>query len=756
MKPLLLCIFSLLILALGAQAGTGDAMLVRVYGDPGDLPRGLDVAGVKRFEWVDAVVDGYELAELSRQGYRVEILIDDLESHRNMVAGVYHGLQEVMDSLATIATNYPEIARLDTLPFTTSQGRVLLALKISDNVDSEEDEIELFFTGLHHAREWPTVNITLFLADTLTSAYGIDPHITTVVDSRQIWVMPCVNPDGYFYCYDEGHDWRKNRTYFPQYGTRGVDLNRNYDGACNGVPLGAWGSNSGSVSRYPDASTYDGPSPISEEEIKATTQLVDEHDFVFMINYHTHGEMVIWPWSYTYRDQVPDNAVISHVGQEMASRITQQDGSGFYDAFQASGPGMYPTNGGACDWGYGYTHYLKGSNLLPYTIETCQSFHPNEVYLDQVVRENFDAALYLCDVADSIRGLMTPYVLPPIVAPLDTISLPDFNIEWTQRNPRANAEVYELEERMGFLPVVDSAEGTTDLWVMDGFTISSARAHDGTHSFYSSLGSGAEDTAVAMTTRHPLPVEAGDSLTFWYYANIEDLYDYAYVEVSTDGMGWDILEFITGTKGWDRLAYSLEDYAGGSVFLRFRYAKDDMDPTSFEGFYVDAVSPVATFDSVAILSSAISDTFWSFVSKDPGEYWYRVRGYNTVKDWGHFGQLLHTEVPTGVAGGLYHRKSASFELSQNRPNPFAANTTMEFVIPDDETGSSFRIFDSAGRTVRTFELTGGSADEYSAATRYVMHWDGRDDSGRVVPSGVYFYSLGSERDRMVRKMVLAR
>jgi carboxypeptidase T len=755
-RPVFICVFGILIAALCVQAGTGEKMLVRVYGDPGDLPRGLDVAGAKRFEWVDAVVNAAQLSELQREGRRIDVLIDDIEAHKSMITGVYHGLQEVMDSLAAIATNHPEIARLDTLPFITHEGRVLLALKISDNVNIEEDEVELFFTGLHHAREWPTINVTLFLADTLTGAYGIDPHITDVVDSRQIWVMPCVNPDGYFYCYDQGHDWRKNRTYFPQYGTRGVDPNRNYDGACNGSPLGQWGSNRGQTSRYPDTEIYDGPSPASEAEIKATNYLINEHDFVFSVNYHTYGEMVIWPWAYTSLEQVPDDELLIHVGEEMASRITQQDGSGVYDAFQSSGPGMYETSGDAADWSYGYTFYEKGSNLLPYTVETCQSFHPNEAVLDQVVRENFDAVIYLCDVADSVRNAMVPYVLPPVVAPLDTISPPDFDIVWTERNPLANAEMYELEERMGFLTVVDSAESGTGLWDMQGFSISSARVHDGTYSFYSSLGGGASDTAVAMTTKHPLPVKAGDSLTFWYYANIEDLWDYAYVEVSRDGMAWDILEFFTGTKGWDRLAYSLEGYVGGSVFFRFRYAKDDMDPGSYEGIYIDAVSPVATFDSVGIVSSAISDTFWSFVGKDPGEYWYRVKGYNTARDWGHFGQLIYTQVPTGIAEEKHRWKTAMFQISQNIPNPFATSTAIVVLLPGDAVASDMKIFDCSGRVVKTLELTGGSADEYSSAVRYELNWDGTDNSGGIVPSGIYFCGLSSPDHRIVRKMVLAR
>ncbi|MFQ5906378.1 MAG: M14 family zinc carboxypeptidase, partial [bacterium] len=269
MKLLLCSVLLMLVLvsAMTACGGIGEKMLVRVFCDPSDLPRGLDVAGFKRFEWVDAIVDARTYGDLLSRGYHLEILIDDIDAHHRMVAGAYHGLQEVMDSLASIAANHPDIARLDTLPDSTYQGRPLLALKISDNVNIEEDEPELFFCGLHHAREWPTVEIVLFAADTLTRGYGIDSHISQIVDSRQIWLMPCVNPDGYFYSYDQNHQWwRKNRRYFPQYGTRGVDDNRNYGGSYDGSHLGEWGTTVVATSRNPGEDTYTGPVPMSEKE----------------------------------------------------------------------------------------------------------------------------------------------------------------------------------------------------------------------------------------------------------------------------------------------------------------------------------------------------------------------------------------------------------------------------------------------------------------------------------------------------------
>lgn len=741
-----------LILAFTAYAGTGDQMLVRIFGNPAEIhQRGLDVVGVKRFEWVDALMDVSTYADFVSQGYSMEVLIEDVEEHDSMILGVYHGLQAVMDSLASIAINHPGIARLDTLPYTTYEGRTLVVLKISDNVGTEEDEPELFFFALHHAREWPTVNILLFAADSLVSGYGSDAHITEVVDSRQIWLMPVVNPDGYYWCYDQGHDWRKNRRWFSQYGTYGVDLNRNYGGSYDGSPIGMWGSTVGATSRNPDESVYDGPEPVSEEEIKATNQMVKDHDFVFTVSYHTHGEMVMWPWGYSINLHVPDDALISDIGQEMASRITQQDGSGTYDAFQSAGPGLYPTSGSTNDWVYGYTYYHKGSNLLPLTVEACQSFHPNQSVLDQVVRENFDGLIYICDVADSVKNLLVPYVLPPVVAPLDTISPPDFDIVWTQQNPLANAESYELQELSGLTVVTDSAEDGTGLWDMDGFTISSARKHDGIYSYYSTIRSPAAETVVAMTTKLPLPVMENDSLTFWYFCDIENLWDYGYAEVSVDGMEWEILEQFTGVKGWDRLAYSLENYVGNSIFVRFRYTVDYW--VWGEGLYVDAISPVPDFDSVAIVSSSIADTFWSFVAKDPGEYWYRLKGYNTPRDWGHYGQLVHTQVAVGVTETDTRDLRNRQVLLQNRPNPFRTSTTISMVLAAERGTHNLRIFDQAGRVVKTFALNDGNP--LPAGSGYSVVWDGTDDKGREVPSGVYFYSISS-MGRMTQKMVLAR
>ena len=79
-----------------------------------------------------------------------------------------------------------------------------------------------------------------------------------------------------------------------------------------------------------------------------------ENDISGLISWHTHGELVLWPWGYSRNEVTPDDTYLSNVGVELASRITRQSGSGTYTPEQASD--LYPANGDTTDWTYGYNH----------------------------------------------------------------------------------------------------------------------------------------------------------------------------------------------------------------------------------------------------------------------------------------------------------------------------------------------------------------------------------------------------------------
>ncbi|HEC89662.1 MAG TPA: hypothetical protein ENI44_03665, partial [Thermoplasmatales archaeon] len=79
----------------------------------------------------------------------------------------YPTFDEMEDELRDIASNYSNITMLTSIG-KSWEGRDIWCLEVSDNPGVDEDEPGVLFMGLHHAREWPTVEICLFIAKKLT------------------------------------------------------------------------------------------------------------------------------------------------------------------------------------------------------------------------------------------------------------------------------------------------------------------------------------------------------------------------------------------------------------------------------------------------------------------------------------------------------------------------------------------------------------------------------------------------------------
>jgi bacillopeptidase F (M6 metalloprotease family) len=196
--------------------------------------------------------------------------------------------------------------------------------------------------------------------------------------------------------------------------------------------------------------------------------------------------------------------------------------------------------------------------------------------------------------------------------------------------------------------VEDNAEAGSGLWQLSGFTLSTARYHSSSHSYYSTTQGNNQVTT--MKSNYPYLVEPGDSLTYWCWYSIETEWDYAFVEVSRDGREWDLLASYTGSQStWVRKANSLANYVGEWIFIQFRYITDDN--TVQTGFNVDDISPVPDFGSAMVLATNITDNFFDITGRPRDIYYYRVKGYNSARGWGDFGQYEDVD----VRRGLFHR-----------------------------------------------------------------------------------------------------
>jgi len=90
-----------------------------------------------------------------------------------------------------------------------------------------------------------------------------------------------------------------------------------------------------------------------------------------------------------------------------------------------------------------------------------------------------------------------------------------------------------------------------------------------------------------------------------------------------------------------------------------------------------------------------------------------------------------------------------FTLNQNAPNPFNPATSISFSLAEDR-NTSLVVYDALGRTVRT--LVNGPLPSGT----HTMRWDGRDDTGEAVSSGVYLYRLTAGGVTETKRMTLVR
>ncbi|GAA3928119.1 M14 family metallopeptidase [Streptomyces gulbargensis] len=275
------------------------------------------------------------------------------------------------------------------------QGRDIVAIKISDNVATDENEPEVLFTHHQHAREHLTVEMALYLLRELGAGYGTDSRITNAVNGREIWIIPDLNPDGGEYDIASGsyRSWRKNRQ--PNSGSTyvGTDMNRNWD-----YKWGCCGGSSGSKS----SETYRGAAPESAPEVKVVADFVrsrvigGKQQIRAGIDFHTYSELVLWPFGYTTADTAPgmtqdDRNAFAAVGGKMAA-------SNGYTAEQSSD--LYVTDGSIDDYLWG-AHKIFGYTFEMYPASSWEGgFYPPDEVIERETSRNRDAVLQLLENAD--------------------------------------------------------------------------------------------------------------------------------------------------------------------------------------------------------------------------------------------------------------------------------------------------------------------------------------------------------------------
>jgi hypothetical protein len=202
----------------------------------------------------------------------------------------YYTVLEIEQAIDALVVQFPTLAQkvdLSALPggVLTHQGRPIFALKVSDNVAVEEDEPAFVLAAQHHARELNTPHMVIRAMQRVLADYATDPQLQALVDGRELWFVPMVNPDGVEHVWNVSNLWRKNRR---NNGTSyGVDLNRNY-------PF-LWGQCGASTT--PSSDTYRGPSAGSEPETVVMRNLTALLRPEVYLDFHSYGRDVLRLWA---------------------------------------------------------------------------------------------------------------------------------------------------------------------------------------------------------------------------------------------------------------------------------------------------------------------------------------------------------------------------------------------------------------------------------------------------------------------------
>jgi len=318
-----------------------------------------------------------ELDQVSAAGFRYEVLIADVTRHyveqnnpenaevnfrsghcnevsftipENFELGSMGGFftyEEMLENLDNMALKYPSIitsrAPADA-NIKTHENRDLFWLRISDNASTDEEEPEILYNSLIHAREPASLSQMIYYMWYLLENYGTDPEVTYLVDHTEMYFMPCINPDGYIYNQTSnpngGGYWRKNKRdnnndgVFDDPGD-GVDLNRNFSFH--------WGLNDTGSSSNPRSQTYRGTSAFSEPETQILRNFCLAHDFQLVLNYHAFANVVIYPFSNIEETADPRFFAMGEV-------MTRHNHYHLGTSIESIG---YRTNGDAIDWMYG-------------------------------------------------------------------------------------------------------------------------------------------------------------------------------------------------------------------------------------------------------------------------------------------------------------------------------------------------------------------------------------------------------------------
>lgn len=534
------------------------------------LARGFDVVGAERGA-VIVVADPAERARMESLGWRGTVL-------RPPGANISRALSLQVATATRVYRSYDDPVRgvrafIDSMARTNSrvsvdtigrsyEGRPMLAVKVGIKGDAPSRP-NVLYMATYHAREWAAADFALRLIAYLANPPAGNARVDSLLQTRDIWVIPVANPDGYEYTFTNDRLWRKTRS--PQAGGAvGVDMNRNH--------RQSWGFDNVGSSPDPSSDIYRGPAPASEIEVRNIEAFHAAHPPVVSVSYHTYAGLLLYPPGAVY-GQLPSDLAIYRTlaGTNVRSAVMDHVVGSARTFYSPSSAWMlYTTNGEYNDWAatqYGTISFTPEmtsgyTGFEYYGFE----FPDDETQLQQVFDDNLPFALDVMESARDPFAYISPttfghsdhvvlesvspdirVTVPASAAPGASISAPapvSFHIDSASGGHYLRRLVTSIASRPHSLSVtaggvsttfsvaeINGAESSEIGWTATQFTLDSSRFVAGKYSWYSA-GTGDLRSPVVR-----VPADADTvSLLFWtqYAGSGFDENPFARVMLSSD------------------------------------------------------------------------------------------------------------------------------------------------------------------------------------------------------------------------------
>ena len=738
-------------------------------------------------EGIDLTINQEELARLKNSGLNYEIVVQDLDTYylnREFPSdpemqksreiqikdntdgfsfgsmGGYYTYNEIVQKLDSMKLQYPNLITAKRNLGLSVENRIIWAVKISDNPDLNESAAEapVYFDALHHAREPQSMASMMYYMYWLLENYGTNPEATYLVNNREIFFVPVVNPDGYVYNQttnpNGGGSWRKNRKNSGG-GDYGVDLNRNYDYG--------WGNNSGS-SNDPGSETYRGPSAGSEPETQAIKNYIGQINPKISFSMHSYAGRYLNP--YGYNDSTVSFDIYSEFTSDFSSSNNYLYGTvkemlDYYssgttrDYLHSHGTYCWtPEVGGTDFWplqseiipvasenlyGLKYLSWVGGAfaDLQNYKISGKGYANRNDTLSLQFTLKNRGLSMASKNVTVDVTSLYANAL--PVNASSNYDSIParqlknnsgelikfrltsaavlmdemKFIVSVKQEGVVTSRDTIRINVGKPAVLFSDNAENGTSRWTKSGTgTLADTTfidPYEGSKNFSDSRYGNAKNSSNSYFTLIDtlnLIGSVNPRIEFAMKWAMESTYDYIRLQASTNfGTTWINLPgrytktvsgqpSYTDIKHWKNEQINLTPYIGQKLKLRFNFVTDAGVPG--DGYYFDNFRVVNYIDTITSVNSVSS----------------------SVPD--------------------------KFRLEQNYPNPFNPSTNLEFGILD--LGFvSLRVFDALGKEVIVLVNETLSPGSYKS-----------EFNGANYPSGIYYYKLEAGSFSEVRKMILLK